>query len=105
MNQERAWRQSSLASIALYALVAPLSDGNPLNDHSSLLHYDDLGTDGSTLIEIDCVLIDHADATGGDTLADSRRLYRPVDAKKRVLIVLPEIHRAGAERIVWTASH
>src|SRR6266566_806269 len=64
-----------------------------------------LGAYGRTLIEVDHILIDHADASGRDALA-----YRPgfdgaVNAKECVLVALPQIQCAGAERIARTAVH
>src|SRR6185437_173028 len=52
------------------------------------------------LIEIDDVLVSHADAARGDRLADIFRLVGAVDAVERVLVALEQIHRARAHRIV-----
>jgi hypothetical protein len=55
------------------------------------LQHHDLRAGGRALIEIDHVLIDHADAARRDVLADGPRLEGAVDAVERVLVALPEI--------------
>src|SRR5262249_3556490 len=56
-------------------------------------------------IEIDGVLVDHANAAGGNALADGPGLIGAMDPIKRVSITLPEIHRAGAKRVTRAAAH
>jgi len=50
-------------------------------------------------------LVDHADAAGGNAPADGPRLDRAVDAVERILVALPEIHGARAERVAWAARY
>src|SRR5436309_13034503 len=61
----------------------------------------DLGADLDPLIEVDHVLVSHADAAGRDLGADGPGLVRAVDAIER----RAEIHRTRPERIVGTAGH
>src|ERR1700722_2138409 len=51
-------------------------------------------------IEVDRIHVAHADAARGDVPPDFRRLVGAVDADECVSVVLEEIERAGAERIV-----
>src|SRR5271167_2752717 len=62
---------------------------------------DDGGANAGSRIEIDDVVVGHADATGGDGLADRIGLVGAVNAIERA----GKIHRAGAERIVDAAFH
>ena len=48
-------------------------------------------TDRRTLVKVDHILVDHADAAGGDALTDGPRFDGAVDAVKRVLVALPEV--------------
>src|SRR6516162_1117962 len=67
--------------------------------------HDDFGADRGSVVEINDVVIRQADAAGRDIGADGPRLVGPVDAIKRVLVALPQIHRPRANRIVGTALH
>src|SRR5262245_37718625 len=60
-----------------------------------------LGADLDPFIEIDHVLVAHADAAGRDRRSDRPGLVRAVDTIER----RAEIHRAGAERILRPAFH
>src|SRR5688572_30868412 len=64
-----------------------------------------LGADRHAVVEMDHVLVDHADAAGRDALADRMGLRRAVDAIERVLVVLPEIEPAGTDRIARAARN
>src|SRR4051812_47920431 len=64
-----------------------------------------LGAHRRAGIKVDDVLVDHADAAGGDAPANREGLHRAVDAVERVLVSLPEIERAGAERVARAAMH
>src|SRR5579871_3176832 len=59
------------------------------------------GADGDTIIEIDHVLIGHAEAAGGDGLSDRLRLVGAVDTIER----RAEIERPRPERVLDTATH
>src|SRR5687768_13606098 len=64
--------------------------------------HDDVGVlaRADARIEVDDVLVHHADAAGRSSRADRIPLRRAVDAEQRVLaFVVEEIHGAGAERI------
>src|ERR1035437_1105332 len=67
-------------------------------------HYDPRA-DRRVMVEIDDILVDHSDAAGRNTLADGPRFDGAVDAVKRVLVALPEVHGAGTERIARAAGH
>ena len=67
-------------------------------------HHDD-GADLDAVIEIDRVLVGHADAARRDRGADIFRLVGAVDAEQRVLAARVEIHRARAHRIVGARRH
>src|SRR5512139_4037701 len=56
-------------------------------------------TDRRALVEVDDVLVDHADAAGGNARAFGPRFDGAVDAVERVLVVLPEIHGSRTKRI------
>ena len=56
------------------------------------------------LVEVDDVGVEHADAAGRNRLADALGLVGAVDAEQRVLVVLEQIERAGAERIAGPPS-
>src|SRR5579883_1813843 len=62
-------------------------------------------SDRGFLVEIHRILIDHADAAGGEALANCPGLVRAMDAKQRILVSLPKIHGPGAERIGRAAMH
>src|SRR5207237_8993669 len=72
--------------------------------HPRAQHHD-LGAGRRALVEIDDVLVEHADAAGRDAVADGPRLVGAVDAVERILVGLPQIERAGAERVAWAAGH
>src|SRR5215471_14536493 len=73
--------------------------------HPAAAQQDHLRARRHALVEVDHVLIDHADAAGGDAAADGPRLGGAVDAVERVLVVLPQIKRAGAERVARSTRH
>src|SRR6185437_8445321 len=54
-------------------------------------HHDGAGLD--PLVQVDDVLVGHADAARGNRLADIFRLVGAVDAVERVLVALEQIHR------------
>src|SRR5690606_10250146 len=78
------WRESGLATA--------LNDMHP-------------ATGLDPLVEVHHVVIEHAHAAARHRFADRPRLVRAVNAEQRVVAVLVEIDRAGAERIVDTAGH
>ena len=51
-------------------------------------------TDRRALVKVDHILVDHADAAGGNARADGPRFDGAVDAVERVLVALPEVHGA-----------
>src|SRR5215203_6466307 len=61
----------------------------------------DLGAEPDAVVEVDHVLVRHADAARGDRLADGLGLVRAMDAVERAA----EIHGAGAERVLGAARH
>src|SRR5262249_32427142 len=65
----------------------------------------DLGADARAIVELDDVLVGHSNAARGNALADGPRLVGAVDPVKGVLVALPKIQGAGAERILRTARH
>src|SRR3954470_17906261 len=65
------------------------------------LDHDHLGADLDLLVEVDDVLVAHADAAGRHRLSDRPRLVGAVDAVER----RAEIHGAGAQRILRPAGH
>src|SRR5262249_51370955 len=65
----------------------------------------DLGADARAIVELDDVLVGHSNAARGNALADGPRLVGAVDPVKGVLVALPKIQGAGAERILRTAGH
>ena len=67
--------------------------------HLARRQHHDPRPDRRALVEVDDVLVDHADAAGGNTPADGPRFDRAVDAIKCILVALPEVHRARTERI------
>src|SRR5450759_619444 len=62
-------------------------------------------TDRRALVKVDHVLVDHADAAGGNARADGPRFDGAMDAVERVLVALPEVHGAGTERVARAARH
>src|ERR1035438_260515 len=67
-------------------------------------HYDPR-TNRRALVKVDHILVDHADAAGGNARADGPRFDGAVDAIERILDALPEVHGAGTERIARAARH
>jgi hypothetical protein len=65
----------------------------------------DLSAEGRALVEVDDVLVDHANATGRDASADGPGLVRAMDSVKGIFVALPEIHGSGAQWIARTARH
>src|SRR5438309_515722 len=65
------------------------------------LHHHDPGADIDAAVEIDDVLIAHANAAGGDVGADGPGLVGAVDAVER----RAQIHRARAKRVFRAAFH
>src|SRR5215216_6041270 len=97
----RQWPASWL--ISMPGLPSPLSFVAALAPRRRKHH--DLGADLDALVEIDHVLIDHADAAGGDAPADGPRLDGAVDAEQGVLVALPQVHGARSQRIARSARH
>src|SRR4051812_13437879 len=69
------------------------------------IEHDDDRADLDPGVEVDDVLIGHADAARGNRRADIFRLVGAVDAEHGVAAALEEIERARAERIVDAAWH
>src|SRR5215467_15802111 len=65
----------------------------------------DLRAERHALVEVHHVLIDHPNTTGRDALPVRPWLGGAVNTVERVLITLPQIHGAGAERIARAAGH
>src|SRR5262249_4114304 len=63
--------------------------------------HDHLGADADPTVEVDDVLVGHAEAARRHRLADGFRLVRSMDAIERGA----EIHRARTERIGAAALH
>src|SRR5271165_4349378 len=61
--------------------------------HNGLTSDDDSRADSGAAIEVDHVVVGHADTAGRDRLADGVGFVRAVDAEERA----GDIHRAGAE--------
>src|SRR5258708_3781811 len=72
--------------------------------HAPWEHHD-FGAYGRAVVEVNDVLVDHSNATRGNALADGPGLVRAVNPVKGVLVALPEIQCAGAERVVRAAAH
>src|SRR5687767_202924 len=72
----------------------------PERKSPSVLHHDP-GAHLHAFVEVDHVLVHHANAPGGDCLTDGPGLVRAVDA----VVARTEIHGARAERIVRAARH
>ena len=62
-------------------------------------------TNRCALVKVDYILVDHADAAGGNARADGPRFDGAVDTVKRVLVALPEVHGAGTERVARASMH
>src|SRR4051812_4067189 len=65
------------------------------------LHHHDLGAEVDAAVQVDDVLVAHADAARGDVGADGPGLVGAVNTVER----RAEIHRARAERIFRAAFH
>jgi hypothetical protein len=63
---------------------------------SSSGKHHDLGTDRRAFVEVDDVLIDHADTAGRNVPANRPGFESSVDPIERVFIALPQIHGASA---------
>ena len=63
------------------------------------------GTDLDAIIEVDRVLVGHADASGRDGLADIFRLVGAVDAVQGILATGIEIKGTRTHRIMRSAPH
>jgi hypothetical protein len=61
--------------------------------------------DRNTIVEVNDVLIEQANAPARHGLADGPRFIRPVLAKVRVLIASVEVKGSRAERVVDAARH
>lgn len=59
----------------------------------------------ASVVEVNHVLVDHANATGGNVLADGPWLVRAMDPVEGVFVFLPQIKSAGTEWIVRSAGH
>ena len=77
----------------------------PLFPQSVRRKHHDPRTDRRALVKVDHILVDHADATGGNARTDGPRFDGAVDAIERVLIALPEVHGAGTERVARASMH
>src|SRR5262249_50213440 len=65
-------------------------------------HYDDRAY-FDAVVEVNHVLIRHADAAGGDGRTDILRLIGAVDSIQSILIAGIKVQRTSAHRISWTA--
>src|SRR6202048_1851572 len=68
-------------------------------------HDNDLRAFRHPIIEVDHVLIQHADATGRYSLPDAPWLRRPMNAIERILSILEKVQRACTERIFFSPVH
>src|SRR5215210_9208627 len=95
------------ARVALIASLQGVREKEPRSDRAALgremLEDEDAGADRRALVEVDHVLVQHADAAGRDVGADRPRLGRAVDAVDEVLAVAVEVVGARSERIVRPA--
>src|SRR5665811_2260581 len=64
----------------------------------------DLGADRRAVVEVNHVVVDHANAPGGNVLADGPWLVRTVDPVEGVFVSLPQVQGAGTEWIVSAAG-
>src|SRR5262245_20011518 len=67
--------------------------------------YHDRGANFHLVVEIDRVLVGHADAPRRDRAADIFRLIGAMDPIQRVLVALVEIQRSRAHRIMGTWAY
>ena len=89
-------RQKELALlIAIFGLVG---------ESPAWVEHDHNGAHLDPVVEVDHVLIGHADAARRNRLADIFRLVRAMDTEQRVAAALMQIQRARAERIVRAAT-
>src|SRR4051812_17610453 len=70
-----------------------------------VLQDEDAGADGRALVQVDHVLVQHADAAGRHVRADAPWLGRAMDAVDQVLAIPVKVMRAGPERVVGAALH
>src|SRR5262249_34150985 len=63
--------------------------------------HDHFAADVDAVVEVDDVLVDHADAARGDPAPDGRGSVGAVDA----IDGATQIHGAGTERILWASGH
>src|SRR5579862_2393679 len=82
-------------------MAGTLAQRNVVRKQQSSVQHHHRGADRDTIIEIDHVLIGHAEAAGGDGLSDRLRLVGAVDAIER----RAEIERPRTEWVLDTAPH
>ena len=92
-GQRESGRQFCPRGSRTLSRPCPRDSFSPQHDH--------LGADADAAVEVDHVLVGHAEAARRYGLADGLGLVRAVDAVERGA----EIHRARAERIVDAALH
>src|SRR5262245_9948420 len=79
----------------------PLARRDPSSGVRLLRQDNDLGADPDTAVEVDHVLVEHADASARDLGTDRFRCIGPVNA----IDGIAEIHGTGAKRIARPAGH
>src|SRR6266446_1285866 len=84
-------------SVNFCAAVNSLADARWQHDH--------FGSDGGAFIELNNVIVDHANAPGRNALADRPRLIRTMNAVEGVLASLPKVECPGAQRVLRSAGH
>src|SRR5690606_23776936 len=67
--------------------------------------HDDPGAARGAVVEVDDVLVEHAEAARRGRPADRLRLVGAVDAVARIAAAEVDVERARAERIVEAAGH
>src|SRR5829696_5947420 len=89
------------ATTAFLSLLPVLGERRVLADAPLVRspEHDDLRAERDAREEVDGILIDHADAARGGARADRPRLIGAVYPIQRVLVALPQIHGARAERV------
>src|SRR5262245_55253515 len=103
--------RSHLSRPAVSRVAGPRCASVGLNGLASALYrvprrkYHDRGADFHLVVEIDRVLVGHADAPRRDRAADIFRLIGAVDPVQRVLVALVEIQRSRAHRIMGTWAY
>src|SRR5262249_16876246 len=93
------------AGVVLAVTVAAETTGPKALALRARRQHDDLGANRCALVEVDDILVDHADAAGGNALPDGPWLDRAVDPIERVFGVLPKVHGARAQRIARATRH